>query len=356
MQKLQTLFFILLFSFITSALWATELHPSEEHEKKESFDATEMIMEHIMDTNEWHLFTTTDKNGHQHHYSIPLPIIIWDGELKVFMSNKIAHGHDFKGYTLKHSQLHSLENKQKATFIDLFSSLEGKYIDFSITKNILAFFISMLLLLFLFITMAKSYSKTGLRPKGIAGFLEPIVVFVRDEIAIPNIGKNKYEKYLPYLLTVFFFIWINNLLGLLPIFPGGANVTGNIAVTMVLALFTMLIVNFNGSKSYWKHIVKPPGIPVFMLPIIIPVEIIGIFTKPFALMIRLFANITAGHIMILSLMSLMFIFRSTTVSFGAIPMAIFMSILELLVSVLQAYIFTVLSALFIGLAVKNEEH
>lgn len=327
---------------------------SESGEKVEKeFNAVEAIMEHISDANEWHLFTLTDEDGHEHHYSIPLPIMLYDGEFKVFMSTKVAHGHEHEGYTLKHGKLYALDGRKAAGFLDLFSGLKNTYIDFSISKNVAALLFSVLLIFFLFRRMALSYRKNSLRPLGMTALLEPIVLFVRDEIAVPNIGENKYDKFLPYLLTVFFFIWINNLLGLVPFFPGGANVTGNIATTALLAILTFLIVNLNGNKNYWKHIFKTPGVPVWLLPIMIPIEIIGMFTKPFALMMRLFANITAGHIMILSLVSLIFIFKTALVGAGSVPIALFVSVLELLVAVLQAYIFTVLSALFIGLAVAD---
>ncbi|PVX50913.1 ATP synthase F0 subcomplex A subunit [Balneicella halophila] len=343
-------------SFIICLLMFTavfaEKHTDNEATEGKEFQPVDMIMSHITDSNEWHLWTTTDEEGHEHHVSIPLPIIIWDGEFKAFLSSKIAHGHTHRGYTMVDGVLTATDGTDKATIVDLFSGLEGKYVDLSITKNTTAMFISILLLLLIFITMAKSYKKNKLKPRGIAAFLEPIVVFIREEVAIPNIGENKTDKYLPYLLTVFFFIWFNNLLGLLPTFPGGANVTGNIAVTLVLALCTMVIVNLNGNKHYWKEIFTP-DVPILMYPIMIPVEIIGIFTKPFALMIRLFANITAGHIIVLSLIGMIFIFKSAFVSVGAIPMTLFVLLLELLVAALQAYIFTVLSALFIGLAVKE---
>jgi len=186
-------------------------------------------------------------------------------------------------------------------------------------------------------------------------FLEPVILFIRDDIAISNIGKYKYEKYMPYLLTVFFFILINNIMGLVPFPPPfGANVTGNIAITLVLAVFTFLITQFSGNKQYWKHIFAMPGMPTWLLPIMIPVEIIGMFTKPFALTIRLFANITAGHIIILSLISLIFIFKSLIMAPVSILLVLFMNCLEVFVAFLQAYVFTLLSALFIGMAV--EEH
>jgi F-type H+-transporting ATPase subunit a len=211
--------------------------------------------------------------------------------------------------------------------------------------------------LLIFIPLANKYKKRGNRaPKGFQGFIEPVIQFVIDDIAKPNIGEKRYLRYTPYLLTVFFFIFINNLMGLIPFFPFGANLTGNIAVTMVLAVFTLLIVNFSGNKAYWKHIFAAPGVPVWLMPIMIPVELIGILSKPFALMVRLFANITAGHIIVLSLVSLIFIFKTVMMSPISIAFVLFMDVLELLVAALQAYIFTLLTALFVGMAVAEAEH
>jgi F-type H+-transporting ATPase subunit a len=207
----------------------------------------------------------------------------------------------------------------------------------------------------IFLTLARSYKKTGIsHPKGIQSFLEPVILFVRDDIAIPNIG-HKYEKYMPYLLTAFFFILINNLMGLIPFPPPfGANVTGNIAVTFLLASCTFIITQLSGNKSHWKHVFATPGVPFWLLPIMIPVELIGLISKPFALMIRLFANMLAGHIVILSLICLIFIFDSLALAPVSIFFVIFMDFMELLVAFLQAYIFTLLSALFISLAVQEE--
>jgi F-type H+-transporting ATPase subunit a len=207
----------------------------------------------------------------------------------------------------------------------------------------------------LFFAVARSYKRNNLAPKGLAGFLEPLVTFVRDEIAIPNIGKKQYAKYMPYLLTIFFFIWINNLIGLIPFFPFSSNLTGNIYFTFVLALITFIVTTLSGNKDYWKHILLPP-VPKALYPIMIPVEIIGMLTKPFALMIRLFANITAGHIIILSLVSLIFIFKTVAVAPISGAFVLFMSVLEMLVAALQAYVFTLLSALFIGQAVAEHDH
>jgi len=215
--------------------------------------------------------------------------------------------------------------------------------------------LSTLIIFLLFTAVARSYKKNDKAPKGLAGFMEPLVLFVRDDIAIPNIGEKKAAKFMPYLLTVFFFIWINNLMGLVPFFPFSSNLTGNIYFTLVLSFITFLITSLNGNKDYWKHILLPP-VPKALYPIMIPIEIIGMFTKPFALMIRLFANITAGHIIILSLISLIYIFKSIFIAPVSGAFVIFMSILEMLVAALQAYVFTLLSALFIGQAVAEHDH
>ncbi len=332
-------------------------HVESTHVEKE-FSAVEMIMHHISDANEWHLWTSTDDNGVEHHVSIPLPVIvIRNGEFSAFMSNKVAHGESYNGFTMEHGRIVSVDkNIERANVTDLFSGLENKFVDFSITKNVAGILISILVMLLLFIGTKKAYSKNNGVPTGIASFTEPIILFIRDEVAVPNIGPAKAHKFLPLLLTIFFFIWVNNLLGLIPLFPGGANVTGNIAVTLVLALVTFMTVTFSGNKSYWGHVFKPPGVPAWLLPIMIPVEFLGLLTKPFALMMRLFANITAGHIMILSLVSLVFMFKSLAIAPASVALALFVSVLELLVAALQAYIFTVLTALFIGMAVHEEHH
>ncbi len=241
--------------------------------------------------------------------------------------------------------------------------MPGVY-DFSITKTVFGIFLSVALMLLVFLTIAKNYRKNkGKAPKGLQSLLEPLILFIRDDIAKSSIGEKKYEKFMPFLLTVFFFIFFNNLLGLIPFFPGGANVTGNISVTLVLAVFTFLITSFSGNKQYWLHIVNTPGVPwwlKFPLPLMPIVEIIGIITKPFVLMVRLFANITAGHIIVLGFVSLIFIFGAISgllgysVSVVSVTFMLFMWLLELLVAFIQAYVFTLLSALYFGLA--TEEH
>ena len=326
-----------------------------EEENHDEFDPRKFIFDHIMDSHEWHIFTTPEG----HHVSIYLPVIVYSKSkgLNVFSSKHLAHGHHYRGFMI----MNEGELEGEIVEIDDEGNVneENLPLDLSITKNVAAMFVVAILLLWLFISLARSYRKTGIsEPKGIQGFLEPVVLFVRDDIAIPNLGEEKYEKYMPYLLTVFFFILLNNLMGLIPVFPGGANVTGNIAVTFTLAAFTMIIINTNGGKGYWQHIFNTPGVPWWLkipLPLMPIVELIGVIAKPFALMVRLFANITAGHIIVLSLVGLIFIFKSVAFAPISIIMVLFMDCIEILVAFLQAYIFTLLSALFIGLAV-NEEH
>ena len=312
----------------------------------EPFEPTKVIMEHISDSHGWHLWGET---------SIPLPVILYTPQgLEVFSSAQFHHGkHNYKG---AHYTYCLTENKIKVVADDnksIDETASAAIIDLSITKNVAAMFVSFALLFFVFTGVAKVYKKReGKSPKGFQSLIEPIILFIRDDIAKPNIG-HKYTRFMPYLLTVFFFIWVNNMLGLVPIFPGGANVTGNIALTFVLSLGTLILVNINGNKYYWKHILTP-DVPWWLYPIMIPVELIGVLSKPFALMIRLFANITAGHIIVLSLISLIFIFKTMAIAPVSVAFVLFMDVLELLVAFLQAFIFTLLTALFIGMAV--EEH
>lgn len=319
---------------------------------EEEFDPGTFILAHVADSHEWHILTK--KNGES--VAIYLPVIVYqkDKGLDVFSSRRFAEGKEYKGYKV----VEEGDLKGKIVNVKPDGSIDEKNLplDFSITKAVVGMFFAVLIGLWIFVSLGRSYKKTGIsNPKGIQSFLEPVVLFVRDDIAIPIIGEKKYEKYMPYLLTAFFFILLNNIMGLIPFPPPfGANVTGNIAVTFVLALCTFIITQFSGNKHYWKDIFAAPGVPFWLLPIMIPVEIIGMFSKPFALMIRLFANITAGHIIVLSLVCLIFIFKSLAVAPVSILFVIFMDCLELLVAFLQAYVFTLLSTLFIGLAVKEE--
>lgn len=336
----------------------------ESHD--EEFNATEYILEHVSDAHEWHILT----NKHGHHVSVYLPVILFSKHsgLHMFSSKKISHGHNHHGFEMGHGTIR-VEDKNGEV---VEKSLHGKIIevdghgelveaglplDFSITKNVFMMLLSVIVLLIVFLSLARSYKRTGVsEPKGLQGFIEPVIVFIEEDVAIPNIGEGKHMRYMPYLLTVFFFILLNNLMGLIPFFPFGANVTGNIAVTMVLAIFTFLITQFSSNRGHWQHVFNTPGVPVWLAPIMVPVEIIGLFTKPFALMVRLFANITAGHIIVLSLISMIFIFKSVFMSVPSMVMVLFMDCIELLVAFLQAYIFTLLSALFIGLAMPEHHH
>jgi len=310
------------------------------------FDASKVILHHIADSHDWHLYDHRDEKGHIHPISIPLPVILWcGGQWHFMMSSSFEHGHAQPQSGSLTFQLDEHGHIKEVSGLPV--------MDLSITKNVASMLLSVVLLLSIFISAARSYSRSSNRmPSGLARFLEPIILFIRDDIARPNIGEKRYARYLPYLLTAFFFIWINNLLGLL---PTGANLTGNIAVSMVLAVFTFLITNFSGNKHYWSHIFFP-HVPKWLYPIMVPVEVVGIFSKPIALTIRLFANITAGHIIILSLISLIFIFKTLAMAPVSIAFVLFMECLEILVAALQAYVFTLLSALFIGLATAEPEH
>lgn len=371
MQKLLGTLLIVLLTFSLNYTFAEEQHEQghsteahndghgDNHGKKEKFNAGEFIFDHVSDAHDWHLITWKGKG-----ISVPLPVILYskNSGLNVFMSNKFHHGHsDYNNFRLV------LEGDNKGKIIELDSHghvLEQLPLDFSITKNVAAIFFSLAIMLWVFLSVAKAYARRkGQAPKGLQNFIEPIIIFIRDEVAKPSIGEKKYERFLPYLLMVFFFILLNNLLGLVPIIPGGANVTGNITITMFLALCTFLVTNFSANKSYWTHIVNTPGVPwwlKFPIPIMPFVELLGIFTKPFALMIRLFANITAGHIIALAFFSLIFIFAEIHqmigygVSVFSIAFTVFMTCLELLVAFIQAFVFTLLSAVFIGMAI--EEH
>ena len=322
-------------------------HGAAAHGEHEKFNPTKVIMEHIADSHMWHVVGD---------FSIGLPVILYtDKGTEMFSSSKFHHGEE--AYEGKYYTYKLIEDKIYAVDangnIDKVSS--EKVYDFSITKNILAIWIAVVLLILIFSSVSASYRKReGKAPKGFQSLIEPIILFVRDEIARPNIGY-QYGKFMPLLLTMFFFIWINNLLGLIPLFPGGANVTGNIFMTFVLSFITLLVVNLNGNKYYWKHILLP-DVPWWLYPIMIPVEIIGVLSKPFALMIRLYANISAGHIIVLSLIALIFIFKSIALAPVSVAFVLFMDVLELLVAFLQAFIFTMLTALFIGTAVDEHHH
>ena len=344
----------ILFLFLNTLAFASTFSDKLIKQEKDKFKAGEMIMHHITDAYDWHLL-----DWHGHPISIPLPIIIFHEKkgLKIFMSSKFNHGHDsYLGYKLDSGNIIAIDEIGQKDVVET-----QKLWDFSITKNVLSLFFSIVVLLIIFSSITRIYkNKPKTTPKGLRGFLEIMILFVRDDIAKPAIGEKYYKKYLPFLLTVFFFIWLNNLLGLIPIFPGGANLTGNIAVPMIMAGMVFVITTLSGKKTYWNHIFAMPGVPKAVLLILTPIEIMGIFLKPFVLMIRLFANITAGHIIVLSFFSLIFIFGEIHpiagygVSLMSVAFVIFMTLLELLVAFLQAYVFTLLSAIYFGMAVEEE--
>lgn len=372
-QKGKTLFFvhkgwlklgciILLLLLNTSSAYAAGGNAG--HGEKKEFRAGDVILEHVLDSYDWHIADIG-----QTAISIPLPIIlVYEGKLFVFLSSRFHHGHDaWKGFRIvkasagKGKIIRVLDDgitpDPHASFI----------LDLSITKNVFAIFISSLLLCWILIRVSRGYTHCGPRraPRGLASFLEPLILFVRDDIAKASIPENHYEKFVPYLLTLFFFIFFNNLLGLVPFFPGGANVTGNISVTLVLALFTFFTLHIRANKGYWGHIFNTPGVPVWLklpIPLMPIIELVGVIVKPVVLTLRLFANITAGHMIILGFVSLIFVLGSSGAIMGfaisplSVLFVVFMNFLELLVAFLQAYVFTLFSAIFFGMAVPDEHH
>jgi F-type H+-transporting ATPase subunit a len=363
------------------------------------YDPVSTVMHHISDANEFHIW----KGVH-----LPLPCMLYSPEngWTFLMSSAFDHGHKaIDGYVLNHGRVNRisdtsfpageveighidhemvekdgkekevsfLEYEGKKFVLDPPSKIDGgvlgggitSFYDFSITKNVFTLFLAAILMILLFRAVAKGYKKRkGQAPKGIQSFMEPFFIFIRDEVTRPMIGEKHYERFQPFIMSLFFFILILNLMGLIPFFPGSANVTGNLAVTLTLAVITFLVTNLNGNAHYWEHILWMPGIPAWVKIILTPVEILGLFIKPFSLMIRLFANISAGHIIILSLIGLIFLFGNNGQSIGGAATGVligglftaFMNLIELLVAFLQAFIFAILSASYIGAAVEEGHH
>ena len=317
-----------------------------------SLDMEEYIFGHISDAYEWHIATVRGK-----HISIPLPCIIIDNGVHVFSSSRLAHGASYEGYCIA--------PKGQAHEGKIVRASDGKRpFDISITKNVCGLIIDSIILVVLILLCARWYRKHDVlkeAPTGLAALLEPVIMTIENDVIKDAVGPD-YKRFSPYLLTAFFFILINNLMGIFPVFPGGANITGNIAVTFVLAMFTFLMVNLFGNKHYWKDILWP-DVPVFLkaIPLMPAIEILGMFTKPFSLMIRLFANMLAGHIMLLSTVALIFLTAKMgavlngSLSFVAVVLGIFLDCLEVLVAFIQAYVFTMLSSVFIGLAHQHPE-
>ena len=308
---------------------------SADKAEGEGFNMGEMIMHHVLDDYQYEIM---------HGWVIPLPVILYTEKngLVIFSSSNLFDDdhipleEGYNGFKYYHGKLKPIDQ-------------DASYVDLSITKNVAFLILTATLMILVFLFVAKGYSKKNSAPKGIQALFEPVIIFVRDDIVKPNIGKN-YEKYLPYMLTLFFFIFFGNVLGLM---PGAANLTGNIAVTLSLALFTFLITNFSGNKHYWKHIFWTPGIPIIMRVIILPIELIGVFSKPISLMIRLFAAITAGHIVLLSFIGLIFIFQSFFVGVMSALFVVGLNLVELMVAGIQAYVFTMFSSVYIGLATED---
>ncbi len=358
--------FLLVLALITPvAVFANA--PEDSGEKKEKTKAEkraenkEYVKHHTNDSHDFGLFTIEGEEGEEDsHIGFPLPVILWDDGMHVFMSSAFHHGHEVvesggKYYVLNYHDGKIYKSDEHGNVMT--KEVDGEEVkltplDFSITKNVLVTILMALLIFFLFRGVARSY-KTGLAPTGSAKFFEPIIVFIRDEIAIPNIGEAGHRRYMPYLLTVFFFIWFLNLAGMTPL---GINVTGNIAVTCALAIMTFVITNATAKKNYWMHIFWMPGVPWPMKIILMPIELVGVLVKPFALMIRLYANMLAGHIVLGSLIAVIFFFDAFLAKTAFVGLTFFLNIIELLVALLQAYIFTMLTALYFGSAAEEAHH
>ena len=344
------------------------------NEKKSAFNANEVIFGHVMDAHQFHFFSWVDGDGEAHHAVVPLPVLLYEPGrgLAFFSSGKFHHGEEayagyrlvtesyreeLKGKGMPDDEIRLLQDEQIIAVDNDGHPINKKVYDLSITRNVVQMFIALAILVWLMTSVAKRY-RTGqgltTAPKGWQNAIEPVVTFIRDEVAKPNIGHG-YKKYMPLLLTIFFFILINNIVGLI---PGSANVTGNIAFTATLGVISFLVITFSGNRHYWGHIFNPP-VPFGIKFIMVPVEILSIFTKPFALIIRLFANMLAGHIIIICLVSLIFIFgnMSTGVGIGFSPIsiafAVFIYVIEVLVAFIQAFIFANLTAVFIGQATED---
>ncbi|WP_410529950.1 F0F1 ATP synthase subunit A [Tamlana sp. s12] len=347
----------------------TQEHGNQHHEQGDKVDSPEEIKDyiahHLKDSHDFHLYTNNETGK---HVGFPLPVIVWTSEgLKTFMSSEFHHDDNGQVIVEKggvkltkiHSKIYELEAGAEAVAFDDHHHAENahKVLDFSITKSVFGMLLTGVLMLLMFVSLARAYKK-GPIPTGVSRALEPLVIYVRDEIARPNIGEKKYRKFMSFLLTVFFFIWILNLLGLTPF---GFNVTGQIAVTACLAIFTLVIYMFSGSKDFWAHTLWMPGVPVILRPILAVIELVGfILIKPFSLLVRLFANITAGHFVVMSLIALMITMKQ---AFGPVAstgmslvLSLFIMVIEILVAFLQAFIFTMLSSLFIGMAVEEHDH
>ena len=345
--------------------------PEEKAANKNGFDPGSIIVGHVTDAHSWHMFDYYTKDGEEHAVAIPLPVIlINDGHIDCFMSSKFHHGHaDYKGYRLVGGGLEREEvicvDANGQPKLDAAGNVV-KPLDFSISKIPAAIMIIVVMLIVIVMIANNGYKKRdGHAPKGLQSLVETLVCFVRDSIVRPMIGEEHYQRYLPYMLSLFFFIFFSNCMGLIPFFPAGANVTGNIAVTAILAVITFFITNISGNKHYWTDIFNTPGVPAWLkiFPLMPVVELMGVFTKPIVLMIRLFANMAAGHIVVLGFVVMIFILSNSIsvwvgagVSIFSVLFSVFIDVLECLVAYIQAFVFTMLSALYIGMAVQEPHH
>jgi len=334
--------------------------PKEAHTEGTDLktEIKEYIQHHLQDSYDFSLYSYTDEQGNHVYVGAPLPVILWDNGIQLFSSGALHHGESVAEsngnyYALAHGKIYKTDAQGTLNYDENHHITNAKPLDFSITKSVVAMFFVGALMFFLFRSLAKSYAANGGVPTGFARLFEPIVLYIRDDIAIPNIGHKHYKKYMSYLLTIFFFVWFLNLLGLTPL---GVNVTGNIAVTFGLSLLTFLVTNLTANRNYWGHIFWMPGVPLPMKILLAPIELLGVVIKPFSLMIRLWANMSAGHIVLMSLIGLIFIFHNWIGSSLSFVLSFVLSILELLVAALQAYIFTMLSSLYFGFANEEAHH
>ena len=353
----------------------TESH-SDKEEHGQKFNAGEMIIHHITDAHEIHFFTLHEGKANESHYSIYLPIILKDetgikcfsashfyhNKREIVQGEKHLHYYEHDGYILFGEKIYKAENTSSIVFGKDGKISNASVLDLSPTKSVVGMFITILILLGLFGSAARKYNKNpNMAPNGIQGLLEPLVIFIRDEVVIPAIGPKHAHRFMPFLLTTFFFIWVANLLGMIPVI-GGFNIMGTLGVTLVLASVVFIITTVNGKGFYWTHIMWPHGVPFLVKLILVPIEIIGIFMKPLVLMIRLTANMTAGHIIFLALTALIFIFgqgsavAGYSVGAGSVLFMVFMYFIELLVAFLQAYVFTLLAASYFGAALEEPQH
>lgn len=360
MRQLFTLCFVMIFQMFAFAQTDGAVSDEQLGFKEQMKNEIKGVIEHHLTDS--HDFTfLSDKEGN--HYGFPLPVILVDNGLHIFSSSNFEHGekvHEVKGtfYKEYHGQIYKTDAAGTINYSEAGVPSNEKPFDLSITKNVAMMIFTGLLMFLIFAGLARSYAKNGGLPKGVGRFFEPIVMYIKDEIAVPNIGEKDYKRYMPFLLTVFFFIWFLNMFGLTPL---GVNVTGNIAVTTALAIIVFFITNLTGKKDYWLHIFDPLGdsmpwiakIPLYI--ILIPIEILGMFIKPFSLLIRLYANMAAGHIVLMSLIGLIFVFQSWVGGSMSFLLTFVIILIKVLVCLLQAYIFTMLSALYFGFAAAEHE-